>query len=125
MRRVIVLGLLAFLMGHDHGGCGGSDGAPTKATCDPRLTWNNFGQGFTDRYCTKCHATSVHGGERRGAPGDHNYDTVEGVRKDLDHLDQSAASGPAAENDFMPPYGPMPTQLEREQLGQWLACGAP
>ena len=125
MRRVVLVGSLLFLMGHDHGGCGGGGGAPTEATCDPRLTWDNFGADFTRKYCTKCHATTVDGGERRGAPGDHNYDTREGFAQDLDHVDAAAAFGPAAENDSMPPYGPSPTQLEREQLGQWVACGAP
>ena len=118
-------GLLVFLMGHDHGGCGGNDGQPTEAECDPRLGWDNFGEQFMTQYCTKCHSTEVHGGDRRGAPGDHNYDTVEGVQKDLDHLDAAAASGPAANNTYMPPYDPSPSREERELFGKWLACGAP
>lgn len=123
--RRIVLGLvlLATLMGHDHG-CG-NDGAPTEASCDPRLRWDNFGHDFVTRYCTSCHSSEPQGGHRRGAPPDHNYDTQEGVPMDPTHLDIAAAAGPAARNDFMPPYGPMPTLVEREQLGAWLACGAP
>jgi len=116
--------VLAFTMGHDHGGCD-NPGAPTGAECDPRLRWDNFGADFMARYCTGCHSTQVSGGQRRGAPDDHNFDTQDGVQLDLDHVDAASASGPAAHNTYMPPYGPMPTDFEREQLGQWLACGAP
>lgn len=126
VRRIVLsLCLLAFTMGHDHGGCGSVDGDPTEAACDPRLRWDNFGQSFMDRYCTSCHSSAIHGGNRRGAPPDHNYDSIEGVQKDLDHLDRAAAAGPAADNEAMPPYGPAPTADERAQLGAWIACGAP
>ena len=69
--------------------------------------------------------TGVTGGQRRGAPDDHNFDTQAGVQKDLDHVDEASASGPGAHNTYMPPYGPMPTDDERADLGRWIACGAP
>ncbi len=127
MRRYLLgFAMLALLMGHDHAGCGGnSDGAATESDCDPRLRWDNFGQDFMTRYCTSCHSSELTGGERRGAPPDHNYDTREGVQEDPTHLDLAAAAGPAAHNEYMPPYGPTPTLAEREDLGRWLACGAP
>jgi uncharacterized membrane protein len=126
MRRLWIAPLLVFLMGHDHGGgCGGDSGTPTESTCDPRLTYDNFGRAFMAAYCTKCHASDVSGGQRRGAPEDHDYDTIEGVQEDPTHVDLASAAGPAGKNTRMPPYGAMPTDLEREQLGQWLACGAP
>lgn len=125
MRRLLAIPLLAFLMGHDHGGCGGATGEPTGATCDPRLTWKSFGAPFMAAYCTKCHATTVTGGQRRGAPDDHDYDTLAGVQEDPAHVELAAAAGPRARNTRMPPYGPMPTTEERALLGQWLACGAP
>lgn len=126
MRRIVLgFALLLVLMGHDHGGCGGNEGAPTTSDCDPRLRWDSFGKGFMTTYCTSCHSSELRGGERRGAPPDHDYDTQEGVQVDPTHLDLAAAAGPGAHNDSMPPYGPSPTLAEREQLGRWLACGAP
>ena len=124
-RRIFLVPMLVLLMGHDHGGCGGATGSPTEATCDPRLTYDNFGQAFMTTYCTRCHSSEVAGGQRRGAPDDHDYDTREGVQADPTHIELASAMGPAAKNSRMPPYGAMPTDHERELLGQWLACGAP
>ncbi|MCW5805501.1 MAG: cytochrome c [Deltaproteobacteria bacterium] len=123
-RAVAALALLTCLMGHDHG-CGAPDGTPTAARCDPRLRWDNFGRDFMTRYCTSCHGSTVRGGARHGAPTDHDLDTPEAIRTALDHIDLTAASGPGGTNTYMPPYGPLPTQREREDLGRWLACGAP
>jgi hypothetical protein len=36
-----------------------------------------------------------------------------------------AGSGPDATNEQMPPDGTAPTLAERQQLAEWLACGAP
>src|ERR1051325_6769597 len=89
--------LLVFLMGHDHGGCD-APGKPTGATCDPALRWDNFGADFMTRYCTSWPSARVSGGERHGAPEDHDFDTVAGVRLAIDHIDESAAAGPDAIN---------------------------
>ena len=115
-------------MGHDHGcSCGG--GEPTNAECTPdsTLTYDSFGKRFMEQYCTSCHSSELHGGQaRHAAPADHNFDTLDGVMKDADHIDASTAFGPNARNTKMPPPGNrMPTQLEREQLGIWIACGMP
>ena len=107
---------------HSHGG------TPTGATCptDSTLTWDNFGSAFMDTYCNACHRTGLKGAERQGAPSDHNFETVELVRMWLDHLDETVAAGPDAINTAMPiGDGPTPTDEERRQLGEWLACGAP
>ena len=77
------------------------------------------------RYCTACHSSTVHGGQRRGAPTDHDFDSQAGVQDALDHIDATAGAGPGATNDYMPPYGPTPSAFERAQLAGWLACGAP
>ena len=123
-RAAIATVSLVFLMGHDHGGCD-APGHATGAACDPALTWDNFGADFMQRYCTSCHSSRVSGGQRHGAPVDHDFDMLSGVQLATDHIDESAAAGPQAINTYMPPYGPMPTTGEREQLGRWLACGAP
>ena len=103
----------------------GELGPPTEAVCPEgsTLTWETFGQQFMTTYCTECHASTLEGAERQGAPLYHDFDTLEGVLPVLDHVDEKAASGPAATNELMPPPGnPTPTLAEREQLGEWLAC---
>jgi uncharacterized membrane protein len=78
------------------------------------------------RYCTRCHAASLDSSERQGAPSDHNFDTLEGLRMtEVEHIDEQAAAGPDAENTAMPPSAPRPTTDERQKLGEWLACGMP
>jgi len=104
--------------------CGG--GSPTGATCPPTdpPTYATFGQAFFGKYCTSCHsATSTN---RHDAPGSQNYDSEADIRKHAGAIDEEAASGPDATNTSMPEIGgtvtSKPTQLEREQLGQYLAC---
>lgn len=122
---------LPFLMAHGGGGCGGDEnevlGPPTQATCPQgsTLTYATFGQAFLDQYCTRCHSSSLAGSARNGAPKYHDFDTVGGVRSVSDHIDQTAASGPATTNTSMPPSGPLPSIEDRQKLGEWLACGAP
>ena len=115
-------------MGHDHG-CSCNAGEPTGAECAPdsTLTYESFGEPFMQNYCTQCHASDLHGGRaRHAAPADHNFDTLDGVMKDADHIDAAAAFGPDAQNTSMPPAGyPVPSAGEREQLGIWIACGMP
>lgn len=110
-------------------GCGGGDedGPPSGAVCpdNSTLTWENFGKGFMDSYCVRCHSTKLTGDARQGAPNDHNFDAVALVRDEIDHTDEQAAAGPDAVNTAMPIGSPTPTEAERRQLGEWLACGTP
>ena len=119
--------------------CGGAEPSPTGAACpspDPlTLTWDSFGRDFMARFCTACHASTLPRSQRNGAPIFHDFDTLLGVRKVIDHVDEQAGFGPDAHNTFMPgdrcpsvPGGPLdkpcdqPTAAERTQLAQWLAC---
>jgi len=106
---------------------GEAEGTPSGAECsdDSTLTWDTFGQKFLADYCTRCHSSELSGAQRQGAPNDHNFDTVQAVRAEIEHTDESAAAGPDAVNTAMPIGGPTPTEDEREKLGEWLACGAP
>jgi hypothetical protein len=108
--------------------CGGDElvPTPTGSTCPPgsTLSYESFGRPFFDRYCQSCHATTVTGPDRRGAPATRFYDTVDRIRNDAD-IDPQAAAGPDAFNEVMPPSRPRPTDEERFLLGEWLACGAP
>jgi uncharacterized membrane protein len=106
---------------------GDDEGTPSGALCpdDSTLTWDSFGQQFFADYCTRCHSSELTGAQRQGAPNDHNFDTVQAVRAEIDHTDAEAAAGPDAVNTSMPIGGPTPTEAERMKLGEWLACGAP
>jgi uncharacterized membrane protein len=122
--EVLAVALLLGLVGcgHDHP----SSGAATKSTCPSgsSLTYQSFGKQFLQDFCGRCHASTVKGAARQGAPEDHTFDTVEQIADEKEHLDMSAAAGPAAVNTGMPPSNPMPTEAQRRQLGEWLACGA-
>lgn len=89
------------------------------------VTWKSFGEGFMTAYCTRCHSTALAGAVRQGAPSDHNFETAELVREQIEHIDGEAAAGPDAVNTAMPIGSPTPTEDERRMLGEWLACGAP
>lgn len=112
--------------------CGGGGresvfGPPTESTCPPAstLTYANFGEPFMTRYCTRCHARALEGAARQGAPTFHDFDTQFGIIGVADHVDETTAAGPAAINEGMPPSGLVPTDEERFQLGEWIACGLP
>ncbi len=90
-----------------------SSGVPSGSTCptDSVLTYETFGSAFMQTYCTDCH-----GGLK----------TLAGIRNQgLAIIDEQAAAGPDAVNVSMPQGQDEPTELERQQLGEWLACGAP
>ena len=105
-------------------GCGGADPTPTGATCPPgsTLTYQNFAQPFMAAYCTRCHSSELHGEDRHGAPAFHDFDTEAGILNVGGHVDEWAAAGPNAINTLMPDNGVKPTEAERYQLGEWLAC---
>ena len=103
-----------------------TDGSPTDSVCPTANapTYSDFGQHFFTTYCTGCHSASAT--NRHGAPRSQNYDTEADVRMHDDDIDAVAAVGPAASNTFMPELAgsvsAKPTDAERQQLGQMLAC---
>jgi cytochrome c5 len=110
--------------GHDHSA---AIGPATESKCPSvqTLTYDNFGRGFIQTYCARCHASTVTGAARKGAPADHTFDDIHEIRGLAHHIDQYAASGPAATNTAMPKDDPRPSLEERRKLGEWLACGSP
>lgn len=104
----------------------GEEGAPSGATCPPgsTLTYETFAKDFFDGYCTRCHSSDKTDDARQGAPLGHDFDTEEGVLAVAEHVDAYAAAGPDSVNTRMPPSNPRPSEAERRQLGEWLACAA-
>lgn len=108
--------LLVFLIG-----CS-DEKAPECPSTGTTLTYTSFGHSFMDTYCASCHAASVTGTARQGAPTDQVFDTLAQVRAKSDDIMHEAV----VEKEM--PYGSAskkPTDAERAQLGEWLACGAP
>ena len=129
-KLVLASTLVVFAMGHGGGCCEGDEevlGPSTQTVCPPTstVTYANFGEGFMNTYCTGCHSSTLTGADRMGAPAQHDFDTQLGVQQVGDHIDQAAGAGPAATNDQMPPSDPRPSMMERQQLAEWIACGAP
>ena len=128
LRMVLGAAVLLSQMGNGGGGCCAGDhavlGQSTEATCPTANapTWDGFAKPFFDKYCTRCHASTLTGSARNGAPEFHDFDTRAGVQGVLNHIDQQAGSGPAATNEIMPPSSPVPTKAERETLAQFVAC---
>lgn len=133
------LAALALLLG----ACGGGSDAPVDqptsgATCPSggstlRYTGGgdggaepaDFGATFFSTHCTTCHASTLTGAARQGAPLHANFDLIAVIREHSALIDQFAAKGPARTNSTMPPAPiPGPTEAERALLGTWLACGA-
>ena len=99
---------------------------PTGSVCPTEgtdLTYENFAQGFFEDYCLSCHSSSVTGNDRNDAPEDVNFDTLAGILAEADEIDSLAAAGPDSTNKEMPDGGgAKPSDNERRQLGEWLAC---
>ena len=89
-----------------------------EMTCPPNttLTYASFGQHFMSEHCNTCHSTS-----KAGAPGSYKFDSHADVQKHAKRIFIRAA-GP---NVTMPPGPDDPPEFERDQLAEWLACGAP
>ena len=83
------------------------------------MTYADFGAQFLDVNCNTCHAADP--GHRHGAPDGYRFDTLDDVHRHADRIFVRAA-GP---NTSMPPGPVDPAPDERDQLADWLACGAP
>lgn len=102
--------------------------APTLAGCPDgsTVTYDTFAQGFFAGYCTRCHASTLSGTARSGAPPDVNLDSHAAITPAIAaRVDRVAAAGPTRINTFMPLGDPTPSDGERDLLGEWIACGTP
>lgn len=121
----VVLVAAAASCGSDPESTPTAEPTPTGSTCPPgsTLSYENFGADFMEAYCTRCHSSDLHGADRHGAPLYHDFDSLDGIIVIADHVDEWAAAGPDATNRLMPPDdGDAPSDEERLQLGEWLAC---
>ena len=84
-----------------------------------QLTYDSFGRAFLTTWCNHCHNAGE--GKRSGAPESYRFATLDDVRKHARRIFVRAA----ATNVTMPPGPEDPPADAREQLAEWLACGAP
>ncbi len=118
--RRIVFPLMALLGGLVVVGCGGggetgeSGNLPACPTAGTDLTYDNFGKAFFDTYCLSCHSTGAK------VDGAGPYETQAQIQASAEDI-YGRAGGT---NTNMPQSGAKPTSAEREQLAEWLSCGA-
>ncbi len=116
MKRIFFLLLCA-------GACSSTQSGATCPSANAP-TYESFGRPFFAAYCTGCHSTGA--GSRHGAPAGFDFDTEDEIRRHAAAIDAEAAAGPDATNTDMPdmtgPVRMQPTEAERQQLGQFLAC---
>ncbi len=97
-------------------GCSGASSlddhpCPSSKT---RLTYENFGEGFFSRYCTTCH----------GGPNGYSSRSFSSLQLICANQGRIFINA-AADNASMPPGPGGPARSERDDLADWLACGAP
>lgn len=85
--------------------------------CDGAPTWEGFAQGMLTTWCTPCHASSLEGTARQGAPAEVDLDTLEDALRWADRIQARTV-----DSATMPPAGG-PSEEERARLGEWLTCG--
>lgn len=88
-----------------------------EVSCPPEgtsLTYENFGERFFLVHCVSCHggANSYSG---------RSFTTVDAIRAQRERIFVNSA----LDNTAMPPGPDDPSEEEREDLAEWLACGAP
>jgi uncharacterized membrane protein len=104
---------------------GGKDASATKDAggggddCDA-LTYDSFGKDFMDTYCASCHAKSVTGGQRQGAPPEDVFDTLAQIQADKDEVQMQVKTKVMP---FKLPNVAQPTQAERDKFDAWMTCG--
>ena len=96
--------------------CSGAD-EMADHPCPPEgteLTYDDFAKPFFDRWCNRCHGGTNSYSSR-------SFTTIETIRAQRERIFANAAAG----NTSMPPGPDDPSDEERQQLADWLACGAP
>jgi uncharacterized membrane protein len=85
--------------------------------CPNDLTYDNFGRGLVEQYCTGCHSTNIPSSQRNDAPEVVNLDSYVGILEWVLEIQEEATP----ETPTMPPGGGT-TQLERDLLAEWIEC---
>lgn len=95
----------------------GGDKIPACPTAGTTLTYDNFGKQFFASYCDSCHTTAA---GNKAALSVATYDTLAQIAAETSRIYDEAGGT----NTDMPQGTKTPTDAERQQLGEWLSCGA-
>jgi uncharacterized membrane protein len=117
-QALLIAGTTLLIVSCGDSGGGSAPDCPENST----LTYESFGKGFVDEYCADCHAASVTGTARQGAPKGDVFDSLTQIQAKSDELIDEVVIEKA-----MPykTYDHQPSNDERDKFGEWLACGAP
>ena len=85
---------------------------------DKQATWTGSVKPLIDRSCANCHASTVQGGARNGAPTGVNLGTYDEVFKHRSRVNARIQAG------TMPPSGGMDGK-DRALIQSWVDQGAP
>jgi len=102
--------------------CGGSSNGTTSSLSgtDCPETVPTYGELTIWPLCTVCHASSLSGSARQGAPANVNFDTYAAAARAASEAVVEVTAG------RMPPPGQtQPTSDQTTALEQWAQCGTP
>ena len=108
MRTLILFGLIILT------GCESADLGECPTNSD---TQQAAGRAVVESDCNGCHASTVEGQARQGAPSGLDFDNLATVRDEAGELYEEVVDG------SMPPGAPLP-DAKAEDVRVWLACGA-
>ena len=83
-------------------------------------TYASFAMPFFEEWCVRCHASTLSGPDRNGAPTGYDWDVEASVREHLDAIRRAVGV-----QNFMPLNEPFPTCDERARLVRWIDADAP
>jgi mono/diheme cytochrome c family protein len=118
--RSVFVPFLFLAIGSIFAACGGGGPTPEEGLPDcpeggTDLTYASFGQAFFTTHCLSCHTSTS------GVAGAENFpfDSQSAIQAEIEDIHERAGGT----NTNMPPGGG-PTAAERQQLTEWLSCGA-
>ena len=95
--------------------------SPSIEACEESpWTYENTGDPYMRTWCTSCHHSEMSGDNRVDGTEGINLNGFGNVSALLERIEARALG----DTPTMPPSGG-PTQIERDQLAEWIACGAP
>lgn len=101
-------------------GCGGED---PPDPCLDAPTYTNQISALLRDHCLACHADSLQGPARNGAPAERTFDDWDLLQPHIADVADVITSGrmPPMDNPFVDPVSP----AQRQLVAEWRRCGYP
>ncbi len=81
---------------------------------------DNFALPLLAQFCTRCHASTLSGDDRNGAPIGFDWDVEASIRAELPRIRNAVGVF-----NFMPVNPPLLSCEQRQRLVRWIDAGAP